>query len=101
MLHEYSVPILMYHDVADQGPPETAPYRISVADFREQMRFLHERGYRSLSLEEWAECITAGRQPEGRPLVITFDDGFRNVIQNAWPTLSEAGFRATIFVVTG
>ena len=97
----FRVPILMYHDVADEGPPETAPYRISSVAFRRQMLFLRDRGYQSISLEEWADCIKQRRAPTGRRVVITFDDGFRSVARNALPVLAEAGFQATMFVVTG
>lgn len=97
---EAGVPILLYHDVADEGPAETALYRVGVAAFRQQMLFLRDRGFRSISLQEWATCIAAGRPPEGRCVVITFDDGFHNLTRNAVPALAEAGLQATVFVVT-
>jgi len=95
------VPILMYHSVADEGPPGLFPYRVSCTAFREQMRFLVERGYYSVSLEDWARCIAARQTLPGRPVIITFDDGYRNFYQNARPILAETGLQATIFVVTG
>jgi peptidoglycan/xylan/chitin deacetylase (PgdA/CDA1 family) len=94
------IPILMYHSVADDGPPELAPYRISTHAFREQLRYLRRQGYYSIPLEEWGACIAAGRSLPGRPVILTFDDGYKNFIENAWPLLERSDFGATLFVVT-
>ncbi len=95
-----AVPILMYHSVADDGPPELAPYRVSPRAFREQLRYLRRHGYYSTTLEEWGACIAARRPLPGRPVILTFDDGYKNFIENAWPLLERADFKATLFVVT-
>jgi peptidoglycan/xylan/chitin deacetylase (PgdA/CDA1 family) len=95
------VPILAYHSIADDGPPELRDWRITLADFQEQLQFLQQHGYRSISLEEWARCIAGKAPPVGRPVVITFDDGCADFLTEAAPRLEAAGFRATVFVVTG
>jgi peptidoglycan/xylan/chitin deacetylase (PgdA/CDA1 family) len=95
------VPILLYHSVADEGPPELAPYRVSCTAFQQQMQFLRERGYYGISLAEWRSCIEVRRPLEGRPVIITFDDGYRDFAETAWPIMAEANLRATVFVVTG
>jgi peptidoglycan/xylan/chitin deacetylase (PgdA/CDA1 family) len=94
------VPILMYHSIDDAGPIELARYRLSPAVFASQMRYLADHGYHSISLEYWAEAIAAGRRLAGRPIIITFDDGYLNFMHNAWPALERADFTATMFVVT-
>ena len=55
------VPNILYHSVADGGPPELAPYRVSPAAFRAQMQLLARCGYYSVSIEEWVRCIKAQR----------------------------------------
>ena len=95
------LPILMYHSIAEDGPRELDPYRVSLAAFRDQLRWLRRHGYYSITLGEWASCIAEQRRPRGRPIVISFDDGYRNFLTNAWPALQAADFRATMFVVTG
>ncbi|MGC2412136.1 MAG: polysaccharide deacetylase family protein [Stellaceae bacterium] len=94
------VPILMYHRIADDGPPELAPYRVSPVAFREQVRFLRDRGFYSISLTDWTFSIVTRRFLPGKPVIITFDDGYRDFFANAWPILKDADYRATIFVVT-
>ena len=45
------LPILMYHRIAQSGSSELARGRVSPRRFAEQLRFLQDRGYRSVSLD--------------------------------------------------
>lgn len=97
------VPILMYHYISD--PPEEADkYRIDLStspdDFREQMLFLANNGYETVDLYDLSLAIVnKGELPE-KPIIITFDDGYRDNYENAFPALQDLGLRATFFVAT-
>jgi peptidoglycan/xylan/chitin deacetylase (PgdA/CDA1 family)/SAM-dependent methyltransferase len=96
-----AVPILAYHSVADTGPAGgLSLYRVSVDSFREQIRYLRRNGYHSITLEEWAQCIRDRRPIAGLPVIISFDDGYRDFLEKAWPILERADFTATVFVVS-
>lgn len=89
------VRILLYHRVADDGD-ELA---VRPARFREQMEVLAERGYRVLGVPEVYDALVRGDL--SRPTVgLSFDDAFRDVAENALPTIEELGFGATVFVTT-
>jgi peptidoglycan/xylan/chitin deacetylase (PgdA/CDA1 family) len=93
---EEGVRILLYHRVDDDGD-ELA---VAPRHFREQMEVLAERGYRVLDVPGAYDTLVRGDL--GRPTVgLSFDDAFRDVAENALPTLEELGFRATVFVSTG
>ena len=98
---DYSLPILAYHSVADTGPPELAEFRVSPGAFRQQMQWLRDSGYEAVSLAEWALRITTRRRYGHRAVVITFDDGYADFLDNAAPVLAKFGLQATMFVVTG
>ena len=86
----------MYHRVSDERDElAVAPRR-----FREQMEFLASEGYRVVGVSEAADLAASG-DPSERTLGLTFDDGYRDVAENALPVLAEHGFRATVFVATG
>ena len=88
--------ILMYHSVADVGDD---PSHLSVAPglFAEQMTTLRRLGLRGVSISSLADAMRARR---ARRLVgITFDDGYRNVLESAVPELKRHGFTATVFVI--
>ncbi len=97
-----SIPILMYHSVADEDESAMGPYyRIAItpAQFLRQMMWLHQQGYRTTSLGSAVGLLQAGAGTE-KTVVITFDDGYRNFCQDAFPALDRFGFTATMFLPT-
>ena len=82
------VPILMYHLVND--PPAGAPLPelyVATADFAGQMRWLKGKGYTAVTLEQVYDLWTKGVALPRRPVVLTFDDGYRSIWANALPIL--------------
>lgn len=94
------IPVLMYHRIADSGPVELAPYRVSPEMFRAQMRWLRRNGYHTIVSEELAWFLANNHPFYGRPVMISFDDGFQDFADQAWPILQINDFRAELFIVT-
>jgi peptidoglycan/xylan/chitin deacetylase (PgdA/CDA1 family) len=91
----------MYHGVLPIEPTANVRGTVPLSVFRDQIAWLARRGYRSLTLDEAAEALRSdGHPPRGRNVVITFDDGYRCVVEHAFPVLAEFGLTATLFVVT-
>jgi peptidoglycan/xylan/chitin deacetylase (PgdA/CDA1 family) len=99
-LLEKGVPIFVYHNIA------AAPHRcrdpflyIGPDAFDRQLAALRAAGFSSARLDEMYE--TPAGANEGKNAVISFDDGCRNVWQNAAPILSKHRFQAIEFIVAG
>src|SRR3954454_4070717 len=95
------VPVLMYHLVSDEVPPSFDGYTVTPSRFAAQVRALTRLGASSISPDELRAEHHDGRSLPPRPVVITFDDGFRDCLRNAAPLLQEVGLRATMYVVAG
>jgi peptidoglycan/xylan/chitin deacetylase (PgdA/CDA1 family) len=89
--------ILTYHSLDESGSVTSVAPR----DFGEHMRSLVRRGFTGISLSELLDGWNGVAPLPARPVVLTFDDGFANLLEHAAQVLSELGFRATIFVVGG
>jgi peptidoglycan/xylan/chitin deacetylase (PgdA/CDA1 family) len=87
--------ILCYHAVSSAWRTELAVAETQLAG---QLAALRRRGYVGLTFAESERARLAGRLPK-RTAVVTFDDGFAST-SRARPALEEAGFPATVFVVT-
>lgn len=96
-----TVPILMYHAVLPIDAAAKVRGTVPLAVFRDQIGWLARRGYRALSLDDAADRLEAASDARGRAVAITFDDGYRCVLEHAFPVLAEFGMTATLFVVTG
>jgi len=94
------ISILMYHQVGDFSRP--AAHRANychVRRFKAQMAWLHRFGYRVIGLADAMRCLR-GEQPMPRHgVVLTFDDGFQNFYDYAFPVLKRYGFPSTVFLV--
>jgi peptidoglycan/xylan/chitin deacetylase (PgdA/CDA1 family) len=96
----HRIPVLMYHSIADHGISALARYRVSRKMFQSQMAWLRHHGYHSIGSEELVWFIANKHPFVGRPVLISFDDGFQDFADNAWPILHVHDFRPEIFVVT-
>ncbi len=91
--HTGPVPILEYHVLG--RPPEGAPYPelyVGRTDFTKQMNWLEEQGYQAVTLEQVQEAWYHGGKLPPKPIVISFDDGYRPQFTFALPTLREHGW---------
>lgn len=82
------VPILMYHVIAD--PRAGAPYPelfVRASDFTGQMRWLGRHGYQPVTLRAAWDHWHRGAPLPKRPIVVSFDDGYRSVAQAALPPM--------------
>jgi peptidoglycan/xylan/chitin deacetylase (PgdA/CDA1 family) len=89
-------PVLMYHQVGEHRPGSALNrWRVKEEDFLWQLDVLRRRGYRGVALRDLFDSPSAST----RRAVLTFDDGYRGVLERALPALLSQGFSATVFVV--
>ncbi|RYE37956.1 MAG: polysaccharide deacetylase family protein, partial [Sphingobacteriales bacterium] len=94
------LPILMYHSVAPSGLTLLNRYRITPEVFEDQLKYLSDAGYYSADWDAWLTAMK-NRQPlPGRAIMLTFDDGYKDFYDFAWPVLKKYNFTATVFLVT-
>ncbi len=96
------VPILMYHYVSEL-PPNPDRYRrdltVSPENFEAQLQYLAEAGYHTITLTDLYLHLTQGYPLPERPIILTFDDGYRDAYEVVFPLLLDYGFTGTFFVL--
>jgi len=98
------LPILMYHRVGPviaSQPAITQTLTVSPADFEAQMTWLVAHGYHAVGPLRAFEALEYGRPLPPKPVMITFDDGYRDVLWHAAPVLHRLHLPATEYVITG
>ncbi|MAE70139.1 MAG: hypothetical protein CME06_06680, partial [Gemmatimonadetes bacterium] len=93
------VPVLMYHSVAPEFDLVPAPgLSVRPEVFSAHLQLFREEGYTTHTLSELRAHLTGEEQLHGKPLVITFDDGYLDNYLHAFPLLRRYNAKATIFV---
>lgn len=90
------IAVLYYHSVRQTEDNELI---ISPDKLKEQLQFLKDQGYVSLTLAEAKEYILNNKQIPEKSILITFDDGYMDNYSNAFPILKELNMKATIFCI--
>jgi peptidoglycan/xylan/chitin deacetylase (PgdA/CDA1 family) len=91
-----SVPILMYHVIA--APPSGAPFPglyVPPTEFAAQMQGLKQAGWHAVTMDQlaahWRKGASLGA---GKPIVLTFDNGYQSQFTQALPVLQRLGWVA-------
>lgn len=91
-----TVPILLYHHISETVDTQ---YNVRPDRFAEQVRWLYDHGYSTVTIADVVRAIREGGELPPRPVVLTFDDGYLDVFQNAFPILSEYGYVASFYII--
>jgi peptidoglycan/xylan/chitin deacetylase (PgdA/CDA1 family) len=97
------VPVLMYHYISpvpheEIRSPLSRSLRLSPVLFAEQLDFLVQQGYHTVTTPQLWAALNGGAALPSKPIILTFDDGYEDAYTNAFPLLLEHGFIGTFFV---
>ncbi len=95
---KYVVPIVTYHSIAT-SEREGDGNSVSASNFEYQMAFLKKYKYNVISLDELVSAIRGRKELPHNSVVLTFDDGYVDNYENAFPILKRYKFPATFFIV--
>ncbi len=100
------VPILMYHYISivpanDPDPALRASLSVSPQLFSQQLDYLKARHYHSITLNELMDALYYGGPLPSKPIILTFDDGYEDAYQNAYPLLKAHGYSGMFYIITG
>jgi peptidoglycan/xylan/chitin deacetylase (PgdA/CDA1 family) len=99
-----NVPILMYHRInvpAPGAPESTRRLTVNPIVFARQMTWLKGHGYHTITQRQLFDALMCGRPLPAKPIMLTFDDGYRDTFFKASPVLLQRGMKATAYVITG
>ncbi len=93
----------MYHHIGPLPPDAdiyTTDLTVDPATFETHLQALAAAGYHSVNLYDLYAAMESGAPLPSHPIVLTFDDGYRDAYEYAFPLLKKYGFSGTFFLVT-
>ena len=90
------IPILMYHAIAEIPTTSLTNLFVHPSELEAQIKYIVENGYQTITFEDLdniGEFL--------KPIMLTFDDGYKDSYTILFPLLQEYNIKATVFVVTG
>jgi len=101
-LRTKGMPVLMYHKIGvPQKDSKLKKLWVSTKTFEKQLDWLLVRGYTTITLDDLAAYVRGGAALPIKPVLITFDDGYKNNYTEVFPLLKARNAKANIFVVAG
>lgn len=96
--NKYSLPVLLYHRIVNKDSI-IGKHKIYVweKDFQKQMKFLKENGYQTITFFDLKQNP---KMDLTKKVIITFDDGYTDNYELAFPILKQYGLKAVIYLVT-
>ena len=91
------VPVLYYHSVEQSADNEVT---ITPEILKTQLKYIKDEGYVTLTLSDLKEYLLNNSPIPNKSILITFDDGYMNNYNNAFPILKDLNMVATIFCIT-
>jgi peptidoglycan/xylan/chitin deacetylase (PgdA/CDA1 family) len=96
-----AVPILIYHSISSDPVAWIRPFAVTPETFRRHLDLVLDRGATPMTVSAFAEAMTDGAGLPERPVLITFDDGFADFVDEALPAMVERRIVSTLYVTTG
>jgi peptidoglycan/xylan/chitin deacetylase (PgdA/CDA1 family) len=93
----------MYHHIGELSPNADTIRRdltVSAENFEAQMALLLQKGYETISIEDLVTAFEGTRELPPKPMILTFDDGYKDNFEYAYPILRKYGLKGTFFIIT-
>ena len=103
-LKNYSswIPVLMYHKIPQQEIQSQHKIFVTAHNFEKHLQFYKKQGFTTLTFSElslFRKGLLNFKHFPKKPLVLTFDDGYRDNLETASPLLKKYGFKAQLFLL--
>ena len=95
------IKVLIYHRVSNDEQLCTVQPLMCVrsAAFRQQLELLERRGFTPITFRDYQLFLAGKLNLPRKPIILTFDDGYRDVYEYAYPLLKEFGMTAVVFAM--
>ena len=98
-----NIPILMYHHITNVPTHNILDFSLTVNPivFSRQLDYLKQRGYHTITFNQLFDFLYYNGPLPSKPIILTFDDGYDDAYNFAYPILQAHGYSGMFFIITG
>ena len=91
--------ILWYHGVSHRFISFSTRH-IAQSEFEKQIKYLKRKRYTFITLTKLIDIINTKKKIKSRIVIFSFDDGFKNIIKNAYPLMKKYDVKGCLYVIS-
>lgn len=91
------IPVIMYHDIL---PQKQVFFDVTPAEFEADLRLIQDKGLTPISLDQLVSHLSTGIPLPEKPIVLSFDDGYRGHYDHVYPLLKKYGYPGVFGIYT-
>jgi poly-beta-1,6-N-acetyl-D-glucosamine N-deacetylase len=91
------VPVMMYHDIL---PKKDVFFDVTPVEFEQHLRLIQKNGLTPISFDQLVTHLQTGLPLPEKPILLTFDDGYRGHYQYVYPLLQKYGYPGLFSIYT-
>jgi len=99
LLNNKKLIILIYHGITSHNL-FISPYHLPFSIFKQHLIYLKKKNYTFITLTEWLKITKTAKKLRKRYVILTFDDGFKSVLNYAYPLMKKLGLKGCFYLVT-
>lgn len=93
--------ILMYHGISDKSFTYYNRRYHPKSSLEREIKYLKKKKYYFITLTDWLKIVENRIKIRNKYVILTFDDGFKNVIDNAYPIMKKYGAKGCFYIISG
>ncbi len=103
---QIELPVIMYHHIdtisnVDKNDKIAVGLRVSPEVFERQLQYIRDNNYNTITSFDLADYMDAKKELPKKPILLTFDDGYKDNYTNALPLLEKYKMKGDFAIITG
>ena len=94
------IKVLMYHRIIEDNLPGKDSWLcVHIDDFKKQLQVLDFLGYTTITFWDYKLYLSGQLSLPKKPIILTFDDGYSDVYELAYPAMKKMGMKGVVFAM--
>ena len=101
LINKNKMTILLFHGITDKNFTLYNRRYHTKSSLEREIKYMKKKNYKFITLTEWVKIVEKRKNIRNRYVTLTFDDGLKNVLDNAYPIMKKHGAKGCFYIISG